>query len=101
MSTVLRFKNPKHGFHMELTDMSAIVTGGGTGVGRATALELARRGCNVLVNYSRSRDEAEQTAADVQAAGVKSLAFAADVADDAAVRRMVDAAVKAFGRVDI
>jgi 3-oxoacyl-[acyl-carrier protein] reductase len=86
---------------MQLEGKAAIVTGGGTGVGRTTALELARRGCSVLVNYSKSRNEAEATAAEVEAAGVKAIALAADVADDAACRRMVDAAHKAFGRIDI
>jgi 3-oxoacyl-[acyl-carrier protein] reductase len=86
---------------MQLEGKAAIVTGGGTGVGRATALELARQGCSVLVNYSRSRQEAEATAADVEAAGAKCIAFQADVADDAACRRMVDAARKGFGRIDI
>jgi len=86
---------------MQLAGKAAIITGGGTGVGRATALELARQGCAVLVNYSKSKDEAEQTAAEVAASGVKSLCVQADVADDASVRAMVDSAVKEFGRVDI
>jgi 3-oxoacyl-[acyl-carrier protein] reductase len=86
---------------MQLEGKAAIITGGGTGVGRATALELARRGCSVLVNYSRSRREAEATAAEVETTGTKGIAFEADVADDAACRRMVDAAYKAFGRIDI
>ncbi len=86
---------------MQLEGKAAIVTGGGTGVGRATALELARQGCSVLINYSRSRDEAERTAADVQALGVKGIAVQADVADDAACRQMVNLAVSAFGRIDV
>lgn len=86
---------------MQLAGKAAIVTGGGTGVGRATALELARQGCAVLINYSRSRGEAEQTAADIQALGVQGIAVQADVADDAACRAMVQTAVSAFGRVDI
>jgi len=86
---------------MQLAGKAAIVTGGGTGVGRATALELARQGCAVLVNYSRSRDEAEQTCGEIEAAGAKAVAVQADVADDDACRRMVDAAVKAFGRIDL
>ncbi len=86
---------------MQLAGNAAIVTGGGTGVGRATALELARLGCSVLVNYSRSKDEAEQTAGEIAALGVKALAVQADVADDDACRGMVATAVKAFGRIDI
>ena len=49
---------------MEVEGKAAIITGGGTGVGRATALALAERGCSVVVNYSRSRDDAERTAAE-------------------------------------
>ncbi len=80
---------------------AAIITGGGTGVGRATALRLAQQGCSVLITYSKSRDEAEQTAGELEAAGVKAIALAADVAEDEACRKTVETAVKAFGRVDL
>jgi 3-oxoacyl-[acyl-carrier protein] reductase len=86
---------------MKLASKAAIITGGGTGVGRATALELARQGCSVLVNYSRSRDEAEATAAEVEKLGVRAIAYQADVSQDAACRAMVDEAVRAFGRLDV
>jgi 3-oxoacyl-[acyl-carrier protein] reductase len=86
---------------MELRGKAAIVTGGGTGVGRATALALARRGCSVVVNYSRSAAEAERTAAEVAALGVRALPVQADVADDAACRRLVDTAVRELGRLDV
>jgi 3-oxoacyl-[acyl-carrier protein] reductase len=86
---------------MQLAGKAAIVTGGGTGVGRATALELARQGCSVLINYSRSRDDAERTAGEIEEHGVKAVAVQADVADDAACRKMVEVAVKAFGRIDV
>lgn len=86
---------------MKVEGKAAIVTGGGTGVGRATALELARRGCHVLINYSRSKDDAEQTAAEISELGVRGIAVAADVSDDAACRRMVETAVREFGRLDV
>ena len=86
---------------MDLEGRAAIVTGAGSGVGRATALALAERGCSVLVNYSRSKDAAEAVAADVAARGVKSLPHRCDVADDADCRDMVEAAVSAFGRLDL
>lgn len=86
---------------MELEGRAAVVTGGGTGVGRATALALARRGCHVLVNYSRSRNEAEQTAAEVSELGVRGVAVQADIADDTACRRMIDMTVREFGRLDV
>jgi 3-oxoacyl-[acyl-carrier protein] reductase len=86
---------------MEIEGKAAIVTGGGTGVGRATAIRLAERGCSVLVNYSRSKAEAEEVAAEVERLGVKSLAFRADVAEDADCRAMVEAAAETFGRLDV
>jgi 3-oxoacyl-[acyl-carrier protein] reductase len=86
---------------MKIEGKAAVVTGGGTGVGRATALALAAGGCHVLINYSRSRDEAEQTAADISALGVRGLAVEADVADDAACRKMIETAEREFGRLDI
>jgi 3-oxoacyl-[acyl-carrier protein] reductase len=86
---------------MQLEGKAAIVTGGGTGVGRATALELARHGCSLLVNYSRSREEAQRTAAEIEGMGAKAVVVQADVADDAACRAMVDTAVKAFKRIDL
>lgn len=86
---------------MQLDGKAAIVTGAGTGVGAATARALAKQGCAVLANYSRSKDGAEETAAAAAAHGVKSLAFRADVSDDADCRAMVEAAVGAFGRLDV
>jgi 3-oxoacyl-[acyl-carrier protein] reductase len=86
---------------MDLRGKAAIVTGSATGVGRETALALARLGCNVLVNYSRSEDEARVTAAEVEALGVQVIVARADVAVDADCRAMVDAAVRAFGRLDV
>ena len=86
---------------MDLMGKAAIVTGAGTGVGRATSLALARRGCAVLVNFSRSQEGAEKTAAEVATLGVKGIAHRCDVADDAACRAMVEAAVSEFGRLDL
>ncbi len=86
---------------MNVQGKAAIVTGGGTGVGRATTLALAKLGCHVLVNYSRSAIEAEQTAADARAFSVQSFAHQADVANDDDCRAMVAAAVEKFGRLDV
>jgi len=86
---------------MDLEGRAAIVTGAGTGVGRATALRLAAAGCNVLVNYSRSKDAAEAVAGEVEKAGAKALAFRADVASNEDCVAMVDAAVGSFGRLDV
>jgi 3-oxoacyl-[acyl-carrier protein] reductase len=86
---------------MNLEGNAAIVTGGGTGVGRQTALRLAEQGCSVLVNYSRSREGAEQTAAECEKRGVKALAVRADVSQDVDCCAMVAEAEKAFGRLDV
>ncbi len=86
---------------MELDGKAAVVTGGGTGVGRASALSLARKGCAVVINYSRSKDEAEATAAEARGLGVHAYAVQADVANDADCRRLIDTAVRECGRLDV
>jgi 3-oxoacyl-[acyl-carrier protein] reductase len=86
---------------MDVKDKVALVTGSAVGTGRATALALAARGCDVVINYSRSVTEAEETAAAVVEAGRRSICVKADVADDAAVRKMVERAVAELGRLDI
>jgi 3-oxoacyl-[acyl-carrier protein] reductase len=70
-------------------------------VGRATALTLARRGANVVINYSRSEAEAQQTAADVEALGAQALLVRADVSQDDQVRDMVKRTVERFGSLDV
>src|SRR5580692_9869227 len=80
---------------------AAVVTGASSGVGRATALALAQRGCAVLVNYRNSQAEAEQVVAAAIALGAPAFAFQADVADDAQCQTMVAAAAQEFGRLDI
>jgi 3-oxoacyl-[acyl-carrier protein] reductase len=86
---------------MNIEGKAAIVTGAGTGVGRATAYRLADAGCSVLVNYSRSQDAAEAVAAECESRGVKALAYKANVAEDAECRAMVREAERAFGQLDV
>jgi len=86
---------------MDLEGKAALVTGGGVGTGRAICLDLARAGCNVAVNYSRSATEADVTAADVSALGARGIAVRADVRDDSAVRSMVERTVAELGRLDV
>lgn len=76
--------------------MVAIVTGGGQGIGAATVRALAARGVKPVVNYATSAQAAEELA---HATG--GIAVQADVADDAACRRLADAARDAFGRIDL
>jgi len=80
---------------------AALVTGAATGIGRSAAVALAKNGYNVAVNYSRSEDAAKVTAQQAEAAGAKTLLQRCDVSDDAAVRAMMAAVEKEFGRLDV
>jgi 3-oxoacyl-[acyl-carrier protein] reductase len=84
-----------------LEGKAALVTGGGTGAGRAISLRLASEGADVAVNYSRSQKDSEDTVAEIEKLGGKAIAVQADVTDDASVRTMVDRAAGEFGRLDI
>ena len=84
-----------------LTDKTAVVTGGTSGVGREIALSLAAEGANVAVNYRSSATEAEILVDEIVAKGGKAKAYKADVADFAAVKTMVDDIVKDFGGLNI
>ncbi len=78
----------------------AIITGSGTGVGAATALMLAAKGYNVLINYSRSEAEALATQVTCTQAGADTLVVQGDVSVDADCRKIVQAALARWGRVD-
>ena len=78
----------------------ALVTGSGTGVGRACILQFARQGFDVVVNYSRSKADAEQTAADAEALGAAVQVICCDVADNPGVRDMISQINDKFGRLD-
>jgi 3-oxoacyl-[acyl-carrier protein] reductase len=84
-----------------LLDKVAIVTGGGTGLGAAVSRALAARGAKVLVNYSKSRAEAEDVAAQIAAAGGEAHALQGDVGQDEDCRRLVAGTVARWGRVDV
>jgi 3-oxoacyl-[acyl-carrier protein] reductase len=86
---------------MLLTDQVAIVTGASRGIGRAAALEIARQGARVLVNYQRNRAAAYEVVAAITAAGGEALAYEADVTDEVAVAAMVDACLERWGRLDL
>lgn len=86
---------------MELKHKIALVTGGGTGIGRATSLALAGKGASVAVNYSRSAREAEETVQLIQSLGGKAMAIQADVSKDQEVKDMVESIVQRFGTLDL
>jgi 3-oxoacyl-[acyl-carrier protein] reductase len=83
-----------------MTRPVAMVTGASRGIGRSAALELARQGHDVVVNFSRDRSAAEAVAGEAERLGGRTLLAQADVADEAAVLAMVEATARAFGRLD-
>jgi 3-oxoacyl-[acyl-carrier protein] reductase len=86
---------------LELHGKVAVVTGSATGIGAATATLLAEKGCNVVVNYTRSEKEAKETATACAAAGAEAHLCRADVSDDGDCRRLVGAALERWGRLDV
>jgi 3-oxoacyl-[acyl-carrier protein] reductase len=84
----------------KLSNKTALVTGGARGIGRAIALALAREGADVAVLDLRKED-AQQAAAEIAELGVRSVAVAADVGDEAAVKAAIAETISAFGRIDI
>src|SRR5438874_13702701 len=79
----------------------ALVTGSGRNIGRATVLQLAAEGANVVVNARSNEQEAQSVASEAEALGVKALPIIADVAKRSEVEAMAAKALSEFGRVDI
>jgi 3-oxoacyl-[acyl-carrier protein] reductase len=86
--------------HKQFTGRSAIVTGATRGIGRAIALELARRGADVAFNYAKSTEAAEGLKAEIEALGVRAMAAQGDVAETQSAAEMVKHVKDTFGRID-
>ncbi|HXC78754.1 MAG TPA: SDR family oxidoreductase [Candidatus Acidoferrum sp.] len=87
---------------MELNGRVALVTGGGTGIGRAVCLRLARAGAKaVVVNYSRSDKDARSTAAELMVHGPDAMAHKADISNENEVKAMIAAVKERYGRLDV
>jgi 3-oxoacyl-[acyl-carrier protein] reductase len=84
-----------------LKGRGAIVTGGSLGIGAAIALDLAREGCNVAINYRRHDTEAKKIVEEIEQMGQKGLAIKADVSSYDDAQNMVDTVVREFGQLDI
>jgi 3-oxoacyl-[acyl-carrier protein] reductase len=85
---------------MELKNGVCIVTGSATGIGAACAIQLAQRGCRTVINYTKSEAEARETAKLCEQHGTETLLVRANIAEDADCRRMADAALAKWGRID-
>jgi 3-oxoacyl-[acyl-carrier protein] reductase len=85
---------------MELKNAVCIVTGSATGIGAATAIALAHKGCRTVINYTKSEAEARETAQRCEALGAETLLVQANVAEDADCHRMAEAALAKWGRID-
>ncbi len=86
---------------MSLEGKVALVTGSGRNIGRATVLELARRGADVVVNARTNLAEAESVAREAQEFGARAIALIADVADQEQVNKLVSEAARQLGPIDI
>jgi 3-oxoacyl-[acyl-carrier protein] reductase len=84
-----------------LANRVALVTGGGTGIGRAIALAFAESGANVAVNYSRSRGDAEATVEAIRELGRRALTVQADVSRDDEATELVNRVARELGRLDV
>lgn len=87
--------------HKQFTGRGAIVTGATRGIGRAIALELARRGADVAFNYAKSAEAAATLKEEIEALGVRAIASQGDVADTQAAAEMVKQVKDSFGRIDL
>jgi len=83
-----------------MSNKTAIVTGGTRGIGKAIVLELAKNGCNVAFNYSKSDDLANELVKEIEALGVKAIAKKADVADFESAKEMIKEVKDEFGQID-
>jgi 3-oxoacyl-[acyl-carrier protein] reductase len=86
---------------VDLEGKVALVTGGGTGIGRAISIALARCGCNVVVNYSRSKADSDETVSEIESQGGQAIAIQADVTDESQVQLLIDKMCDQFGGLDI
>lgn len=85
---------------MDLKNQKILVTGGSQGIGRGTALELARAGADVAVNYRSNKDEAESIAAEIRELGRQAILVQGDVSSQETVQRMIAEVVKEWGELN-
>lgn len=85
----------------KLAGKTALITGASRGIGRAIALKLASEGANIIINYSGSKEKAEEVQKEALAYGVQASIHQCNVGDFAAVGAMIEEGIKAYGNIDI
>jgi len=86
---------------MNLKGKISVVTGSSKGIGRATVIELAREGSNVVINYNKSEKEAMDVKRQVEELGVEALVVKADVSKFNEAKHLINSTVESFGRIDV
>ncbi|MDI3478286.1 MAG: 3-oxoacyl-[acyl-carrier protein] reductase, partial [Thermoanaerobacterium sp.] len=86
---------------MEMEIKTALVTGGGRGIGKAITLKLAEDGYNVVINYSKSSKDADDTVLEAKKLGVDAYAVKCDISDYKEVEKMIDNIIEKFGHIDV
>lgn len=86
---------------MKFSGRSALITGASLGIGRAIAIELAKEGANVAINYRSHREQADEVGREIEKAGGRALLLKADVSEQASVEEMVAKTANTFGSLDL
>ena len=84
-----------------MSEKLALVTGGSRGIGKACALELAKAGYDVIINYAGNEESAKQTVTEIEALGVKSEAYKFDIANNEEVNTAIATIIEKYGRIDV
>jgi len=86
---------------MKLKNKVALITGSSRGIGKAIALTFAEEGAKIIVNYNKSKKEAEEVVKKIESLGSQAIALKCDVSKETEIKKMVAGAIKKFGRIDI
>jgi len=86
---------------MKLKGKVALITGSGKGIGKAIALEFAEEGANVIVNYNKSKKEAEEVVREIKRIGSKAISVKADVSKKDEIDKLIEISLKEFKKIDI
>ena len=84
-----------------LKERAAVVTGASRGIGKAIALELGKRGADIIVNYLSSEKNAQEVVEQIKSLGSKAIAVKADVSDFNQAFNLINKAIEEFGKIDI